>query len=479
MTKHKSVLKRLELFITIFLVIAFFIITLAAYKQLDKALDENVSRRALAELKSTADEQAAQVSEKSEQNLEPLNYLSKVIEGGASFGDTETRTIIEAFAATYHWKTVGYAEGDGEAADSYGTSLGNISSRAYFTDILYGEAETVIDYIEDTNLCDGAAFVISTSCGENGILFVSIADDAWSSMLLGNAESDSNNEIYIINADGTVMLCNATGGAHINGGTNFFRHHEEGSYNAGMDEDTLRLNMQRHESGSYVYHHEGGDENVVYRWTGIGDWYVMAMSDVESSQAKYAGNMLIIERLVQRLLIIFAAVMAILTGITFIYLHFIDLSEKKLKFEKLANAALMKAANVSEFIYDVKKGTAYIEESAASPQAFPLPRMLETVVSEITGGEAPTTMESKDMVECIRKAIETNETQTLDRPMELGNALRWMRMLFVPYIESGNKTTHVFCAVMDVTSMHNNFENGIMKNCPSATIAAACGNRCK
>ena len=170
MKRLKSNAIKFDVFIITFSVIFFFVIGIASGAVLDKRLNENVSRRAVSELSTTAKEQAQLVEREIERQFSPLDFLSAQLSNDEVFVSEENRNIIAALVETNKWCTVGYADLEGNTISYEGENLGNISQRAYFREIVDGTQTRKVEYLSSTNMVAEPRFLFSVPVYKNGVV---------------------------------------------------------------------------------------------------------------------------------------------------------------------------------------------------------------------------------------------------------------------------------------------------------------------
>ena len=474
--KHKSTHSRkLEIFIIAASVIMFIAVAVVASVRAKNSLDENVSRRALSELKSVSADQAALIYNELSQNFQSLDYIAEYVETGSVFDDEERQSVLKAIAATSNWKTIGFADLSGDAVDYEGNPLGNVSERAYFEDIIGGSKDTVVDHIKDTNLQDRPQFIFSipVKTGEQitGVLFASMDAGVLQNITLGDTAEDGITEIYFIDSDGLIMGVNTAGKSHVNG-NNYFTDHDNGTYTGNMSEEKLKASMAESESGSYQFIHDDGTENVIYTWTGVNDWYVFAMANVDASEAKYASNMTAIRNLISNIIGAFAAVILVIVIVSAFFLRRMDKTEKRMLFEQTRNDILLRESGNEQAVYDVKAKTITGKGFLVQSHDNSVPKPLNNVMNHLKAVAPETSADLDSICAALKTVASTAEKTVIDRPMRFSGTVRWIRIVFAPFAADGKNISHVFISMIDNSYMHEQFEKSaeILKNMPGGFL---------
>ncbi len=293
MKRLKSNAIKFDVFIITFSVIFFFVIGIASGVVLDKRLNENVSRRAVSELSTTAKEQAQLVEREIERQFIPLNFLAAYLGDGNAFITKETQNMIDTLVETNTWCTVGYADLEGNTISYEGENLGNISQRAYFREIADGSETQKVEYLSSTNMIAEPRFLFSVPVYEDGsitaVLFASKETSVMEPILLSNDNAENNARVFVISEDGTILCANNTGHNHI-AGDNFYSFHEQSGYTEGLSAEELRASIKEKAPKNFTCTHDV-TEIISCCPMQKNNWAIIASADKNALEVQYGANL--------------------------------------------------------------------------------------------------------------------------------------------------------------------------------------------
>ena len=301
----------------------------------NQSINEDVTRRATSELQLTAIEQADLINQRLGEQFEPLEILASYLEQG-DFLDEDYAIMTEATVKENHWCTVAVADSEGLATNYTGEIMGSVADREYFSNVIDGSQERVVQYLPVTLKVNEPRFIFSVPIykdGEiSGVLFASKQVSVLEPILLGNTATDEFTNIFLIQSDGTILSANENAHESLQS-TNYFEEHDSGEYLDGFSEEKLREAMERGESGSFQYRCNG-TETVFYVPTGINDWYLLAQADQAQAEAKYAENMKAIRKNVYIVMLVFCFLIALIVVLLLYYARKIKKTEDLLSQER-------------------------------------------------------------------------------------------------------------------------------------------------
>ena len=355
MKRLKSNAIKFDVFIITFSVIFFFVIGIASGAVLDKRLNENVSRRAVSELSTTAKEQAQLVEREIERQFIPLNFLAAYLGDGNALTTKETKNMIDTLVETNTWCTVGYADLEGNTISYEGENLGNISQRAYFKEIADGSETQKVEYLSSTNIIAEPRFLFSVPVYEDGaitaVLFASKEVSVMEPILLSNDNAENNARVFVISEDGTILCANNTGHNHI-AGDNFYSFHEQSGYTEGLSAEELRASIKEKAPKNFTCTHDV-TEIISCCPMQKNNWAIIASADKNALEVQYGANLKSVRIQVAVIMIAYGVLISFIVISGSLFLKKLLRVEREFRFEKTRNDIMMNEMGCELFIYQV------------------------------------------------------------------------------------------------------------------------------
>ena len=117
------------------------------YKTL-KTIDERVCT----ELESTAWLQASTLRSEIEEQYDPLRTVTSMMDNGDTFASEQMQPVLRAIMQTHEIRMFGFADLNGDVINYKGENNINISDRAYFNNIVNGNAKRQCEYLQSSKL---------------------------------------------------------------------------------------------------------------------------------------------------------------------------------------------------------------------------------------------------------------------------------------------------------------------------------------
>lgn len=429
--KQLTPASKYEIIVFAFTVIIFTSIVFFFSRRVGRALSDNLTESVVMEFTAMADNQAELTEAELQENFVPLLYVADCLENGVPFNSD----IIKAVAEINNWKTLGIADSYGTATSCYGHSLGNVVWRKYFITVKSGRSDRFIEYLPDTNLKSGARLVFSVPY-KNGVLFASM-DTAELERFIPNTSY-----VYFIDSD-----CRILGPDENVSDDSFFEEHK----------DFLKGEMALNNSGV----HTGKDDIMIYRPTGINDWYIIAVANMTEMESLYAPGMRSIRRVVNWIWASLAVMLLFMLGSFGVFLSEISRREKATVFEKRKNDILLRESRREQYVYDVGAGTVTGGGPVFRKRSIKAPRELNAIIREFRKIYPGNTDYLNEVSEAIYTVARTAETKSIEHPVSFRGGYHWIRAVYAPYTESGRKVTHVLISLADISYMHSEFEKNV------------------
>ena len=468
MKRLKSNAIKFDVFIIAFSVIFFFVIGIASSAVLDKRLNENVSRRAVSELSTTAKEQAQLVEREIERQFIPLNFLAAYLSGGNAFTDKETRNMIDTLVETNTWCTVGYADLEGNTISYEGENLGNISQRAYFKEIADGSETQKVEYLSSTNMIAEPRFLFSVPVYEDdaieAVLFASKEVSVMEPILLSNDSAEDNARVFVISEDGTILCANSTGHNHI-AGDNYYSFCEQGGYEGGFSSEELCTAIKEKAPRNFTYTHDVTEIISCYP-TEINDWAIITAADKDALEVQYGANLTSVRKQAIIMMIAFGALLSFIAISNSMLLRKLAHAERKLKLEKIRNDIMMNEMGCELFVYDVDTKILTTDGVLHEKYGFDFEIPLHVLVSQ----QRPIHPEwdFERIQAAFSRAIVSGEKQELVFMLSFEMKLQWIKLTLIPYSITGRGPTHIWGSFLNVSEEHEKFEKNaeLLTNMP-------------
>ncbi|MDO4978484.1 MAG: histidine kinase [Eubacteriales bacterium] len=468
MKRLKSKAIKFDVFIIAFSVIFFFVIGIASGAVLDKRLNENVSRRAVSELSTTAKEQAQLVEREIERQFIPLNFLAAYLSGGNAFTDKETRNMIDTLVETNTWCTVGYADLEGNTISYEGENLGNISQRAYFKEIADGSETQKVEYLSSTNMIAEPRFLFSVPVYEDGsitaVLFASKETSVMEPILLSNDNAENNARVFVISEDGTILCANNTGHNHI-AGDNFYSFHEQSGYTEGLSAEELRASIKEKAPKNFTCTHDV-TEIISCCPMQKNNWAIIASADKIALEVQYGANLKSVRIQVAVIMIAYGVLISFIVFSGSLFLKKLSRVERKFRFEKTRNDILMNEMGCELFAYDIDTKAITTEGVLHEKYGFDFEIPLDQLIEKQRLLHPECNFDR--ITNAFKLAISQRKKQEMVFMLSFEKELRWIKLTLIPYAISGSEPTHVFGSFINVSEEHAEFENNaeLLANMP-------------
>lgn len=468
MKRLKSNAIKFDVFIITFSVIFFFVIGIASGAVLDKRLNENVSRRAVSELSTTAKEQAQLVEREIERQFIPLNFLAAYLGDGNAFITKETQNMIDTLVETNTWCTVGYADLEGNTISYEGENLGNISQRAYFREIADGSETQKVEYLSSTNMIAEPRFLFSVPVYEDGsitaVLFASKETSVMEPILLSNDNAENNARVFVISEDGTILCANNTGHNHI-AGDNFYSFHEQSGYTEGLSAEELRASIKEKAPKNFTCTHDV-TEIISCCPMQKNNWAIIASADKNALEVQYGANLKSVRIQVAVIMIAYGVLISFIVFSSSSFLKKLSRVEREFRFEKIRNDVMMNEMGCELFIYDIHTEIITTEGALHEKYGFDFEMPFQKIIEQQHAIHPECNFER--IQEAFTRAIATGEKQEIVFMLSFEKELRWIKLTLIPHSVSGEKPTHVFGSFLNVSEEHEKFEKNaeLLTNMP-------------
>ena len=468
MNRITSNIKKFDIFIIAVAVSVFSIIGISSIVTLGKCLDENVSRRAVAELSTMAKEQKQLVEREIERQFIPLDFLAAYLSDGNAFASEENQNIIDTLVETNKWCTVGYADLEGNTKSYKGKDLGNISQRAYFKEIVDGSETRRVEYLSSTNMVAEPRFLFSVPVYKNGVvtavLFASKEVSVMEPILLSNDNAKDNASIFVVSEDGTILCANGTGHNHVTG-DNYYLYHKQDGYLEGFSQEELRASIREEKSGIFTYSHDI-TEIVSCCPTEINDWAIIVSADKNALEIQYGANLTSVRKHAVVMMITFGALLSFIVIAGSVFLRKLARIERKFRFEKIRNNIMMNEMGCELFVYDIHTEIITAEGVLHEKYGFDFAIPINILITQ----QRPIHPECdfERLKKAVTRTIATGEKQELEFMLLLEKKLQWIKLTLIPYSISGSEMTHVFGSFLNVSEEHAEFEKNaeLLTNMP-------------
>lgn len=468
MNRLKLKTKKFDIFITAVAVIVFTIIGVSSMIMLGNCLDENVSRRAVAELNSMAKEQTQLVECEIERQFIPLDFLSAYLSDDDVFVSEENRSMIDTLVKTNRWCTVGYADLEGNTISYEGEMLGNISQRAYFREIADGSETRKVEYLSSTNMVAEPRFLFSVPVYKDGVitavLFASKEVSVMEPILLSNDNAEDNASVFVISEDGTILCANSTGHNQV-AGDNYYSFLEKDGSAEDFPKDELHTSIKEKKPGVFTYSH-GITEIISCYPTEINDWTIIIAADKDALEIQYGANLIAVRKQSIIMMIAFGALLSFVVISSSIFLRKLSRAEREFQFEKIRNDIMMNEMGCELFIYDISTKAIKTDGVLHEKYGFDFEMPLHKLIMQ----QHPIHPECdfERIQEAFIQAITTGETQELVFMLWLTKKLQWIKLTLIPYSITGREPTHVLGSFLNVSDEHAEFEKNaeLLTNMP-------------
>ena len=460
--------KKFDSFIIAVAVVFFLIIGVVSGMLLDKRLNENVSRRAVSELSTTAKEQAQLVEREIERQFIPLEFLAAYLSDGNAFLSEESRDMMDTLVETNTWCTVGYADLEGNATSYEGKSLGNIGQRAYFKEIADGSETQKVEYLSSTNIIAEPRFLFSVPVYEDGaitaVLFASKEVSVMEPILLSNGSAEENARVFVISEDGTILCANNTGHNHI-AGDNFYSFHEQSGYTEGLSAEELRASIKEKAPKYFTCTHDV-TEIISCCPTQKNNWAIIAAADKNALEIQYGANLKSVRIQVAVIMIAYGVLISFIVISGSLFLKKLLRVEREFRFEKTRNDIMMNEMGCELFIYDIHTKTITTDGVLHEKYGFDFEIPFQKIIEQQHAIHPEFNFER--IQKAFTRAIATGEKQEIVFMLSFERELRWVKLTLIPYSVSGEKPTHVFGSFLNVSEEHEKFEKNaeLLTNMP-------------
>lgn len=293
--------KKKEKYLIILLILAVVAVIITFVCSISRwTVEGNVVRRVNDESKFLAKQQAELINKAIEEQFNKVSTISDMIEKGMSFYDEKDREILTAFVTKNNIRTLGYTDKNGNAIDSNGKVIGDISNRTYFKNVIEGKNRFVCQYLETTEFGNVPRIIFSTAVYENGsikgVVFYSKDTDLLRENLFQQSMFDDMECSVIVDSDGDIIVKNERAE----------QKHPTADHINDICEDSYKLiqHFKSGQSGSILW---GDDKEEVFSYASIeqNNWYLVCLIDTDVARHEYAPNLIAIRKMITLLSAVF------------------------------------------------------------------------------------------------------------------------------------------------------------------------------
>lgn len=342
-----KLIRKFDRFIVFATGVIFIIIVGASLYATNQILQKNLGNRALLDLHYVSREQVSLINDRINNQFARLHFLvQNFMENEMLFRDG-VGVALEALRISNQWTDLGFADLAGNAVDSKGKNLGNVSGRQFFKELMTGAKAQTVEYTRNNSDLKGdkrLLFAISVYKGETpkGVLFCSVPARVLEKVMMGTTRENSIGQICVTNSWGEIIFSNEGTKEHFPSG-NFFVEHLNGEYLDDMTEAKLLSQIRLRRGGEYVFLH-GEKEFTVFEPLGVNDWYLFCVRQQHLAEAMSAEEHQGIRRVIDIMMYAFSALLffeVILSVVVFRACRkFIEMSKKEIERETASIAKL-------------------------------------------------------------------------------------------------------------------------------------------
>lgn len=346
------------------------------------SIDKNVARRALVEVKDTAQEQAADVKHNLSLQFDILESLAAYMSKYDDFNFAEQKELMYSVLTTNRFCAVAYTDKNGNilgavSADKAVPS-GNVADRQYFIDATYWKDAHVVQYMQKTALTDDSRVIFAVpvvrKSAVDGVVFASTEQDFFEDKLWSNNAANQN-EAFLIDSTGMILADMADTGLFQNG-VNLFE-----TFISGNEAEQMKADLSTSANGDITVSAQN-NFYVAYSYTGVNDWFVVSLIDNAAATDRYAQNINHIKRIVWSISAVF-----VVCAIALFFLYESFEKRRKNVISILENTSrklaifLEKSGNAS-FEFDARSATLYASENLEKLLGYKLPKNWFSIINE-------------------------------------------------------------------------------------------------
>lgn len=390
----------------------------------------------------------------------PLKTLAAYMEeNDVHFGEAQLEEIAAVVRSVYQFCTIGYADKNGDAVDYQGGSLGNISDRAYFSEVISGASENYCSYLATTRAINEPRVLFSVPVYESeeiiGVIFASKEINILETALFLDTFFDDTASSFIADTQGSIIASNHPIDEVILSSQLFHGNTGESETHRSLQEIIKEI-LEKGQSEWYTDWADG--KYISYTPIGINDWVLFNIVDQHAVMLQYRQSENELIQLILNLIII------LFLTIVFVVI-FLSIRQKKAEIEARSfrnqyesYRALLYEMNCTIVEYDVledqirpnrifagmqkqNKKLSFTDLITALQEKHP-----EFSVNELIAQKQAAIKECKAMVFESIFSVEAEE-------------IRWYKIVLLPIQDLGGKITEIYAAVGDTTEYHKEFED--------------------
>ncbi len=431
--------------IAIFMLCIVFVITMVRSN-----LSRNVESRALDEIHSTVNMQASAFMDHRDSHYQALNLVEDMLENGRHFTSEKIRPTLRSIVRTFELCTLAFADTNGDVIDYEGNRMGNLGTRAYFEEIMNGNATQYCEYLASTQATSDPRIIFSIpSYDENGelsgVLFcskeISVMEN---SIFEHSALFDTSTAIFICDASGALIAANES--AH-----SYFGIDSDEAFN--VFEWNPRFAELRQNDGDANCLDIGGLRYfAACASVETSGWYLYCVVDEQSAAITYRANQSRITSTVISITIVFALALIYILVLTMLYNRRRNREALTIRHNYDNYRKILQETNCAVIEYDI--GREKLTPIQAKLDRWDL-NFLDSVKAYAAYKRLHQEFNFEEYERVMRLAVETGETYPFESFLTMADGkYYWLRMAIIPIADEDGIATRLLFAIFNVSEVH-------------------------
>lgn len=421
------------------------------------SISQNVENRVSAELKSLSSMQSQTLVHHLDEQYQPLKVIANMIENDETFASESMQPALESIVNTHRLCMLGFADMNGDAIGYTGEKRSNLSDRAYFSNIVNGNATKCCQYLATTKSLDEPRVLFSIPAYKDGkmigVLYCSKEVTVLEDTLF------EHNELF--NAASIIFVCDASGNMIVANESARKKCLSSGVddtncsvFNKAPDLETM------HNDGSQIrkINLQGDSAYASLVPLGVNDWLLGCIIDESTAVKAYATNLLNIQKLTYSVIAVFVLALIYIVLLAYILLRK-NLRENRMVKEYYENyKMLLQEMNCTVVEYEPNADTVFsIKETTDDPygikswngsiQAY---KNYKTAHPEFDFDE----LEKEVALAKLHKKTYSFESIITSAKGEIN----WVKVILVPVV-SNSGISKIFGIIVDVSDIHSAFDH--------------------
>lgn len=448
-------------YICYFVVVAVVVIMLSVVR-LHHVLNKNVKQRAFGELQSMAQTYATLAKKDAETQFAQLHVVGSIIESQSEIQENDLSAMWDLMEQIEEPTMIGIANMEGDAVDYQGNTIGNISGRTYFKDIVNGNATEKCVYLESSLRSEKPEILYAIPIYKEGkiegVLFKSKNVSAIAEPEIMDIGFDGHSSLFIINSQGEIILVSDSKESNLLS-DNLFDDSDHIKIE-DITNDELRKNLQERVSGYCTFHHENEVKYAAYVPLNFGDYALFCMVDKNFADIKFEKNQSNIRNAIYYVTGMFFLVSLFAVFLMIMYKKKERQESVNRKFQYNGYKKIMQELTCPVYEYDIENDQ--LCGNKAFSETFSRRTIEKFVANTQTWKERHPEFNFNGLVQEIETVILEHKITSFESVIQnKSNEFNWIKSILVPVNDDNGKVIRVFGTILDTTREHIRFEKAV------------------